>query len=152
MECGEMRMRRPTLNIIWSDGMSVGIPVIDEDHKQFLVLINELNRSIADRKAPDEIKNSLNLIIQDAERHFAQEEKLFVEWNYPDTSEHARIHAHVLNSLHEMQSKLIPYGQDSGWSNIGLEIKDLLINHILMSDMRYAEFFHKNRDTLSPSS
>jgi hemerythrin len=50
--------------------MSVGIPEIDEDHKHFIFLINELNRSIVDRKDPAEIKKRLQIIVEDAERHF----------------------------------------------------------------------------------
>jgi hemerythrin-like metal-binding protein len=139
-------MKRPTWQITWNDEMSVGIPEIDEDHKQFIISINEFNRSITDRKDPAEIKNRLQQIVDDAERHFIQEEKLFKEWQYPDTDGHASLHAQALNALKTIKEKFIPYGHDSGWINAGLRIKTVLIHHILTEDMKYAEFYRDSRD------
>ncbi len=130
--------------------MSVGIPAIDEDHKQFIVLINELNRSITEGKNQAEIKQRLHLIVDDAERHFRQEEKLFNEWKYPDSYDHANIHAQVLKSLKTILAEFVPYGSDSGWVNAGLRIRDLLINHILAEDMKYAEFYRKTFGAAPP--
>ena len=116
-------MRQPTWTIKWTDEMSVVIPDIDEDHKHFIILIHDLNRTIADRKDSAEIKRILQLIIEDAERHFAKEEKLFQEWNYPDLSLHAASHAQTLNALQGAKENCVPYGYDSSWIDAGLKIK-----------------------------
>jgi hemerythrin-like metal-binding protein len=141
-------MRSPTLQITWSDSMSVGIPEIDEDHKQFIVLINELNRSITDRMSPEEIIKRLEFLIDDTARHFDQEERLFFEWQYPDISGHAGIHANVLKTLNVMKQQFMPYGHDSGWVDAGIKIKKILIDHILKEDMKYADFYHNHRGTV----
>ena len=137
-------MKRPTWTITWTEVMSVGIPEIDADHKHFILLINELNRSITERNDPAEIKRRLQLIVDDTERHFAQEERLFKEWQYPDLDRHAGIHARTLSALQEMQAEFIPYGFDSGWIDAGLRIKELLIKHVLTEDMKYAEFYRNS--------
>ena len=139
-------MKRPTWQITWNDEMSVGIREIDEDHKQFLLLINELNRSITDRKDPADIKEKLQLIIDDAERHFTHEERLFNEWQYPDIDGHASAHAQALKAL----QTFMPYGHDSGWINAGLKIKTIPIDHILKEDMKYADFYRNSRNTTPP--
>ncbi len=46
--------------------MSVGIPEIDEDHKRFISLIDELNLSITERMKATEIKKRLQHVIEDA--------------------------------------------------------------------------------------
>ena len=125
--------------------MSVGIPAIDEDHQNFIVLINDLNRSISDRMSPIEIIKRLENIIEDAARHFDQEEKLFFEWHYPDVSGHASIHANILATLQDIQKRFKPYGHDSGWVDAGVQIKKILIEHILKEDMKYADFYHNHR-------
>jgi hemerythrin-like metal-binding protein len=79
----------PTWKIEWSDALSVGIPEIDEDHKEFASLINELNRSIVDRANVVEIRHRLQRIIDDAVQHFAHEERLFKEWQYANSEGHA---------------------------------------------------------------
>ncbi len=139
-----MTMRRPTYTITWVDEMSVGIPEIDEDHKHFISLMNELNRSITQGNAPTEIKQRLQVIIDDAVQHFAHEERLFKEWQYPDVSSHAKIHAHTLKELNAIMGEFVPYGLDSAWVEAGTRIKSILINHILTEDMKYAEFY-RNR-------
>jgi hemerythrin len=85
-------MKRPTWQLQWDEGMSVGIPEIDEDHKQFLLLINELNRSITEGRKQAEIKQRLKFIVDDAARHFQREEKLFHEMQFPDAAGHALVH------------------------------------------------------------
>jgi len=139
-------MRKPTWTITWNDGMSVGIPEIDEDHKHFISQIHEFNKSITGRMDPAEIKNRLQLIVDDAKRHFEREERLFKERLYPDTDSHARLHAHELKTLQSIMQDFIPYGADSGWVDAGLRIKDILIQHIL-TDMKYANFYRNSHDS-----
>ena len=74
--------------IDWNDRLSVGIPEINEDHKRFISLVNEFNRSIVDRMDLSEIKKRLQAILDDAVQHFAHEERLFKQWNYPDVDDH----------------------------------------------------------------
>lgn len=143
-------MKRPAWMIAWHDEMSVGIRAIDEDHKQFVFLINELNRSITDRKEAAKIRERLQLIVTDAERHFGQEEWLFKEWRYPDADGHASIHAQALKAINAIMLAFIPYGLDSGWVDAGLKIKDILIEHHQTEDMKYAEFYH-NTFSVAPA-
>ncbi len=134
-------MKRPTLTIEWDDEMNVGIPEIDEDHKPIISLINGLNRAITEGKSPTEVKRRLQLIVDDAMRHFSQEEMLFQEWQYPDSAAHARMHAHILNALKAIKAELIPYGLDTSWIDVGLRIKRILIDHFQNEDVKYAEFY-----------
>jgi len=138
-------MKRPTWIIVWNDEMSVGIPEIDADHKHFFALIHDLNRAITEHKAPEEIRGGLQVIIDDAERHFSQEERLFEEWQYPDTGKHAGSHANALEALRVIMKNFIPYGHDSSWIDAGLRIKDILLYHILNEDMKYADFYRNSR-------
>ena len=138
-------MKRPTWQLTWKDDMSVGIPEIDEDHKQFIVLINDLNRSMTEGMRPEEIKNKLQLVLDDADRHFGHEEKLFREWRYPDADAHAKIHTQALKALQTIKEKFIPYGLDSGWLDAGWMIKGILVDHILTEDMKYAEYYRNSK-------
>jgi hemerythrin len=138
-------MRTPTWTITWNDEMSVGIPAIDEDHRRFIEMINDLNRAITERVAPAEIKRRLQRIVDDAKLHFVHEEKLFFEWDYPDVGSHTTTHANILRALLEMEKDFVPYGLDSGWINAGLRVKELLISHVLNEDMKYAEYYRSSR-------
>jgi hemerythrin len=140
-------MNTRTWKLQWNEGMSVGIPEIDADHKRFIFLVDELNRSIVDRMEPEEIKIRLQVIMDDAERHFAHEEKLFKEWKYPDAEEHAEKHANALRALQALHDRFVNYGLSAEWIDVGLEVKNILINHLLTEDMKYAEFFRSTSTT-----
>lgn len=144
-----MTVRRPTYTIAWVDEMSVGIPEINKDHQHFISLMNELNRSMTEGKSPADIKQRLQIIIDDAVQHFAHEERLFVEWQYPDVSNHARIHAHIMKELNAIMSEFVPYGPDTAWLEAGSRIKNILIDHILVEDMKYAEFYRNRFSAVS---
>jgi hemerythrin len=138
------RTKKPTWTISWIDEMSVGIPEVDEDHKKFFTLINELNQSITYRKSADEIKNIVQSIVADAERHFSLEERLFKEWNYPNTDAHATSHVKALQALRNILNDFVPYGHDSGWVDTSLRIRDILLGDIQDEDMKYAEFYRNS--------
>jgi hemerythrin-like metal-binding protein len=130
--------------IRWADGLSVGIPAIDEDHKRFIALVNGFNESVANRMAVAEVKKRMQDLIDDAVEHFAHEERLFSEWRYPNADEHARIHAQLIKVLQHIKST-ISYGHDVEWIEAGMNIKEALINHIQTEDMKYAEFYQDMR-------
>lgn len=134
-------MKKPKWNLEWNDGMSVGIPEIDEDHKRFILLIDELNHSITERMKATEIKKRLQHVIEDADRHFQQEERFFREQHYPNAEGHAISHNNVRRTLKKIQDSFIPYGLEAEWLDAALIIKQILISHILNEDMQYANYF-----------
>jgi hemerythrin len=134
-------MNKPKWNLEWNEGLSVGIPEIDEDHKRFIFLIDELNRSIAERMKALEIRKRLFRIIGDTEWHFKQEEQFLRERQYPNVEGHARSHQNVRNTLNNIQDSFIPYGLDAEWLDAALIIKQILISHILIEDMQYVNYF-----------
>jgi hemerythrin-like metal-binding protein len=134
-------MKKTKWNLEWNDGMSVGIPEIDEDHKRFISLIDELNHSITKRMKTTEIKRRLQHVIEDSNRHFEQEEKFFQERKYPNAEGHVRSHNNVRNMLKNIQDSFMPYGLGAEWLDAALVIKQILISHILAEDMLYADYF-----------
>ena len=133
--------KQHTWKIDWHAQMSVGIPEVDEDHRHFVELVNAFNQSIVNRADLDEVKQGLQLIFDDAREHFAHEEKLFREWRYPDMEDHAREHAQILKALHNIITQSLSYDLYSEWIEAGMQIKDVLIDHILKEDMKYAGFY-----------
>jgi hemerythrin len=61
---------------------------IDAQHQYFIALTNKLNDAIIDRHDKTEIERIMHLMLEDALAHFAHEERLFIEMNYPRAEEH----------------------------------------------------------------
>jgi hemerythrin-like metal-binding protein len=143
-------MKKPRCNLEWNEGMSVGIPEIDADHQRFFSLVNELNHSITERMKASEIHKRLQLVIDDTERHFEHEEKIFQEWRYLNAKVHASSHKLVLKILKNIQNSFIPYGLEAEWMNVALKIKNILLSHIIAEDMQ-CKIFQPNKFERSSS-
>jgi len=131
-------------HLVWSDELSVGIPEIDAEHKHFIMLVNELNAAIISRLGIEEIKRCMRAILDDAEAHFAHEERLFKEWGYPDAAEHAQRHAEAIEYFHSIIDGFGHNGTDYEWIEAGLKVKQALIGHVLAEDMKYRDYCRKN--------
>lgn len=147
----EPQVAIPIWKIEWSEALSVGIPEIDEDHKRFARLVNELNRSIVDRAELAEVRRRLQMIIDDAVQHFAHEERLFKEWHYPDSQSHAAIHAQIIKQLQGIMSSNVSTHLNAPWIEAGLQIKTVLIEHILKEDAKYTNSYRNHQGPLPPT-
>ena len=130
--------------LVWTDELSVGIPEIDAEHKHFIMLINELNAAIISRMGIEEIKRCMYAIVDDAVTHFAHEERLFKEWNYPEAAQHALRHAEAIEYFHNLTEGFERSETDFECINAGLKVKQALIGHLLAEDMKYRDFLRKN--------
>ncbi len=124
----------------WSDELSVGIPQIDAEHQQFILLVNALNEAISNRMPVEEIKIRMQAILLDAVAHFAHEEALFEDCGYPQAEEHAMKHVQVLHALHEIMGGFTHGGEEYEWINAGLQVKQALVEHLLAEDMKYRDY------------
>jgi len=133
-------MKSPTWKIEWSDALSMKNPEIDAEHHHFIELVNELNRAIIDRRDKADVEHILKLILEDADAHFSHEEQLFDEKGYPKAQEHARIHSELISKFKQTLEAIHKTPFDTVWIEAGIEIKGLLIDHVLNEDTQYIEF------------
>lgn len=126
--------------IEWRDELSVGTPEVDEDHKHFIALVNDLNRAILDRKVLSEIRKCMQALLADADQHFAREEIFLKQWNYPDADKHALKHAQISKKLHATMDTLSTHNTDVEWITAALEIKEALTDHLLIEDAKTRDF------------
>ncbi len=121
----------------WDDSLSMGVPEIDAEHQHFMQLINQLNEAIAERMGIEEVKQRMRAILEDAKAHFAHEEALFREWNYPDAVAHTQKHVQLMAALHTIMQRFEHNCLEYELIDAGLKIKTALIEHLLTEDMKY---------------
>lgn len=123
--------------LIWNQGMSVGVRVLDEDHKKLIAMINELHASMMEGRSNDVIGGVLRRLVSYTVEHFQREETLFAETAYPSAAAHKREHeklkAQVMAEIQKFQT---------GTVGIGMEtlnfLRDWLKHHIQESDKAYS--------------
>lgn len=131
---------KPMWQMDWNESLSMYIPEIDAEHQHFIRLVNELNEAIIVGMNKKMIKNLMRAILDDAAMHFAHEEAVFKEWGYPDAEKHAQKHAQITAFLNEVMKSVDRGKMAHGWLEAGLEMKHVLIQHILNEDMKYRDY------------
>ena len=123
----------------WKDEYSVGVPVIDDDHKRLLYLINNLETAI-DYNAGDEFeKKALDELVQYTQYHFSREEGLMEKAGYPDLEAHKKEHRAMIAKVESFVAEYEAKGHDV-LEGIADYLGQWLVNHINGTDQQYAPF------------
>ncbi len=136
--------------IEWDEKYSVGIPIIDEQHKKLINIINKavvliINKAtdIAHSNNPQEILEVLNQMTEYAKEHFATEEAYMYEFRYLEYVLHKEEHFNFSNKAIAYRNKVM-----DGDTQIACEIleylKKWLVEHIQVTDRKYIECFKEN--------
>jgi hemerythrin len=127
--------------IEWDRRYSVGIPKIDDQHKELVRLTNELYAScmLSDEKTTAQFKTTLSSLVHYVTEHFGAEERLLQRVGYPHYAEHKKEHeSFVKKMLDDM--KLFSEGKSFVPNNFVRFLKDWILSHIAVSDKQYSEF------------
>ena len=87
------------LYIVWQEEHYQGIPIIDEQHRGFVSIINSLYYYVAKGAGSVDLKPALSAIKQYSAVHFATQEALMKEAGYPDYNQHREFHQNLTKEL-----------------------------------------------------
>jgi len=123
--------------IAWNEELSVGIALLDEEHKQLVSLLNEFYDAVEAGEAKDVLGNILDRLIQYARFHFESEEQLLQQSGYADYAAHKKLHEDLTRQLLRAQEKCKNGATAALSAEIMLFFKNWLLNHILGTDKKY---------------
>lgn len=129
--------------IEWKDKYSVGISIIDEEHKKLIGIMNAAIMANQHSNNIDEITKLLKELTMYALKHFSTEESYMAEFNYPEFQNHKQEH-------HDFSNKAISYcnrvieGDYQIANDIFEYLKQWLVNHIQITDKKYVDCFRNN--------
>lgn len=127
----------------WNDKMSVGVELLDNDHKRLVDMINQLFDGIQAGQGKDAVGKILDGLVKYTVEHFKHEEDFFDQTGYPGTAEHKAIHADLTKQVVDIQQKY----NSGATAALSLEVmnflKNWLINHIQGLDKKYGPAMHK---------
>lgn len=87
------------MKLIWNEQLSVGIPAIDEQHKELIERINDLTGIILKGEDKDKTLEFIAFLDNYVTNHFANEEALMLKADYPEIVSHVREHAAFITRL-----------------------------------------------------
>ncbi|HLO75392.1 MAG TPA: bacteriohemerythrin [Magnetospirillum sp.] len=135
--------------ITWSKMMSVGVPVLDADHKTLIGLINNLHRSIGDDEEYATLGSVLKALLEYAEYHFAREERIMEICRYPAAETHAAMHRRLAQQVRDLKA-----AYDADRTAVRAKqcldfLHKWLIEHICSNDMDYRAWAVGHAEALS---
>ena len=125
--------------IEWTEGLGVGIPTIDAQHKVLVDLINRLGEAAEAGKTKAEIGPILLELDDYPRRHFALEEEAFERFGYPDAKSHIAEHAAFVAKVDSFQLAYA-VGKAQIGEDILVFLRTWLTRHITFTDKKYRPF------------
>lgn len=126
----------------WKEEYSVGVRVIDEEHRLLVEMINKAFGSMENIKEEKVLAELVEEMRRYAMRHFATEEGLMILYAYPLEEEHKMEHSDFMLTAASSDGVL---GNDRGVLDPVSIIKflaDWLQHHILETDMKLGRFLN----------
>ena len=129
--------------IKWSDKYSVGISIIDEEHKKLFELINKANLVAKFGNNSNDVLAILDQMTEYVLNHFETEEHYMKEFHFSGFQLHRSEHIDFTNTTMDYKNRAV--GGDYQITNEILEyLMQWLSNHIQVTDTKYIGCFKEN--------
>lgn len=126
----------------WDNTYSIGIEIIDQQHKRWIHLTNQLYRNFKKDDFKVFIK-SLKELIDYTDYHFGFEEKYMSDFGYENANEHKNLHKYFLDKLKE-HNETIDQDNKIAIYNLLTFLKFWIKKHIQNEDINYVDLFISN--------
>jgi hemerythrin len=125
--------------VAWKDFYSVKNEELDGHHKKIVLMVNELYDALENGTEREVIRSLLNALVDYTKFHFAREEELMAECEFPDLPSHKLSHETMVWKTNRlaMQSDNVS-GQD-----LLRFLKTWFVNHICGEDKQYSPFMQR---------
>ena len=126
----------------WTDDLSVGVELIDDQHKMLIQHLNNLTKAVEQQQGPKEVSDTLCFLIDYTDFHFSMEERNMAAHGYPAFEAHKAKHDEFKTILADMESE---FRDDGPTAILAESIDTLLLNwllkHIRVVDVELGAFF-----------
>ncbi|MDR1575126.1 MAG: bacteriohemerythrin [Treponema sp.] len=126
----------------WSATYSVGIKLIDDQHKGLLDLVNDLFNHVSADEATERayFQKVIQTAVNYVKVHFATEEKIMLATRFPGYAEHKKAHdtfvLTVVDNIRDFEA-----GKKFTLAGFTRFLKDWVLTHIAIMDKQYFTYF-----------
>ena len=127
--------------VLWDEKYATGIDEIDDQHKQLVILTNELYQACLDRNAVGPaFKGAMGRMVEYVRYHFTAEQELLKQMNYPNYKEHAVQHNELIKHIIGASNDYVQ-GKRFVANKFVITLKDWVFGHIAYYDKIYVSYF-----------
>ncbi|ADU27026.1 bacteriohemerythrin [Ethanoligenens harbinense] len=121
----------------WKDELSVGVELIDNEHKELIRAVNELFDACMHGKGRAKIAETLKFVENYTVKHFGDEEALQKKYNYPGFPAHQKLHKAFVSDLQNYKRQLETEGPTVNLvATFNTFVSSWLIKHISIEDKK----------------
>lgn len=129
--------------LVWEENRhALGIPSIDQQHRDLMDLVNELTEAVAHGCDFEQALRQMEKILDFAAGHFAHEEALMRQHGFPGLEQHAAEHEKLLREAATLMKTLSPENFDRAVL-VTAFLTDCTENHILHEDRAIGQYFEE---------
>lgn len=136
-------MLKDPLFIVWTDKNNLNIPIIDEQHRGIVSIINSLHYFIKQGTGFQVMLPIIIIMEQYSIIHFEAEQQLLKKYEYPDYDKHFLLHANLRENIKAIKSQSFLSKDTDAAINF---LKNWWINHINVEDKKYERWFTTQQD------
>jgi len=125
--------------IQWNDELSVGVELIDDQHKELIRIANGLMNAIRIGRDKRVVTNVIRRLREYTIFHFHSEEALMEKAHYPNRGEHEAEHGKLKRDVKQFQRELYKK-KDLNPEHVLEFLKTWLLKHILSADREFARY------------
>ncbi|MDF2633413.1 MAG: hemerythrin-like metal-binding protein [Pelosinus sp.] len=129
----------------WDEKFTTNVQEFDDHHKELLNLFNKVYQQVFECGDLEEERNltetTLVELLEYVKYHLLAEEKLMIQFAYPEYLEHKKQHEYYIDEVNKFVNQ-----HNNGAVALSFPtfmfLKDWIIKHILRSDKEYGQFFN----------
>ena len=127
--------------VTWSQTFSVGVKLIDDQHKGLMELVNDMFNHVTgnDEEERAYFTSIIQKAVQYVKVHFDTEEKIMIQTNFPGYLEHKKAHDSFVLTVVE-QIKNFEAGKRLTLSDFIKFLKEWILTHIAIMDKQYFRY------------
>ena len=126
-----------TVLIEWKPEYTLGIPVVDEQHRAIVATINSLHFAIQHEQGENMLQSVINMVTEYTRVHFAIEENFFSICDFPGLEAHHEMHNAFKRSLSEIGERCL---KEKNPLEFLAFLKKWFIDHICNKDRQFKDF------------
>ena len=130
--------------ISWLPAFSVGVKLIDDQHKELLTLVNDMFNHVIGNQEAEQVyfREIIQKAVQYIKVHFSTEEKIMIHTNFPGYAEHKKAHDSFVLTVVE-KVKDFEAGKKFALLEFTQFLKEWILTHIAIMDKGYFVYFRR---------
>lgn len=127
--------------VSWSEEFSVNVKVIDDQHQEMLDIVNNLHTAVEGSEDKEVLEKLLIDLNEHTRTHFATEDALMKQYNYPGYEGHLHEHNVLLQHLGNLVASVTQGKSPTFRSDYDVS-SDWVLIHIFKSDKELGSFLN----------